>query len=52
MCGRYSFTDPEAIPETFGVEGAPDLAKRFNVAPTQTIDTLKETAKWTTRQGA
>jgi len=26
--------------------------RRTTVAPTQTIDTLKETAKWTTRQGA
>lgn len=26
--------------------------RRMTVAPTQTIDTLKETAKWTTRQGA
>jgi Flp pilus assembly protein TadB len=26
--------------------------KRTGVAPTQTIETLKETAQWTTRQGA
>jgi hypothetical protein len=26
--------------------------KRIGVAPTQTIETLKETATWTTRQGA
>jgi hypothetical protein len=26
--------------------------RRTSVAPTQTMDTLKETAKWTTRQGA
>jgi hypothetical protein len=26
--------------------------RRTSVAPTQAIETLKETAKWTTRQGA
>jgi putative SOS response-associated peptidase YedK len=37
MCGRYSVTDPESIPEMFGVEGVPALARRYNIAPSQTI---------------
>jgi putative SOS response-associated peptidase YedK len=37
MCGRYSVTDPESIPETFGVEVVPVLAKRYNIAPSQTV---------------
>jgi putative SOS response-associated peptidase YedK len=37
MCGRYSVTDPESIPETFGVEGVPALARRYNIAPSQTV---------------
>jgi putative SOS response-associated peptidase YedK len=37
MCGRYSVTEPDLIPETFGVSGRPVLAPRYSVAPSQTI---------------
>jgi putative SOS response-associated peptidase YedK len=37
MCGRYSVTEPDLIPETFGVSGGPVLAPRYNIAPSQTI---------------
>lgn len=38
MCGRFSLTTPgELIAETFGLEEAPELAPRYNIAPTQPI---------------
>jgi putative SOS response-associated peptidase YedK len=49
MCGRYSVTDPESIPETFGVEGVPALARRYNVAPSQTIAVIGLKPDGTTR---
>jgi putative SOS response-associated peptidase YedK len=49
MCGRYSVTEPELIPETFGVEPGPVLAKRFNVAPSQTIAVIGLKPDGTTR---
>lgn len=36
MCGRYSLISPgELVAEVFGLESAPELEPRYNVAPTQ-----------------
>lgn len=36
MCGRYSLTSPgELVAEVFGLDAAPELAPRYNIAPTQ-----------------
>ena len=36
MCGRYSLTSPgELVAEVFGLEDAPRLTPRYNIAPTQ-----------------
>lgn len=36
MCGRYSLTSPgELVAELFGLDDAPQLEPRYNVAPTQ-----------------
>lgn len=38
MCGRFSLTTPgELIAETFGLEEAPQLQPRYNIAPTQPV---------------
>lgn len=43
MCGRYTVTDPDALRDEFGVdELPPELAARFNVAPTQRVPVVVE----------
>lgn len=38
MCGRFAFYSPaEAVAALFGIDGAPALEPRYNVAPTQAI---------------
>lgn len=38
MCGRYSFnSSPEDVRAYFSLAGQPDLAPRYNVAPTQLV---------------
>ncbi len=38
MCGRFAFTSPlEAMRQLFGVEERPNLAPRYNIAPTQQV---------------
>ena len=38
MCGRYTLTAPgDVLRETFGLDAAPELAPRYNVAPTQEV---------------
>ena len=38
MCGRYAVTlPPEAMAQLFGSSDRPNLAPRYNVAPTQTV---------------
>lgn len=42
MCGRFAFYSPhEAVTRLFGVEGAPDVEPRYNIAPTQFIATVR-----------
>jgi len=42
MCGRYSLTTPlEALRQVFSFEGSPNLAPRYNIAPTQTAPVLR-----------
>jgi putative SOS response-associated peptidase YedK len=43
MCGRFALTqtDEQKLTETFSLGGAlPDLAPRYNIAPTQTVATV------------
>ncbi|NQU71902.1 MAG: SOS response-associated peptidase family protein, partial [Rhodospirillales bacterium] len=36
MCGRYSLTTaPEALRRLFNFDNMPNLAPRYNIAPTQ-----------------
>ena len=36
MCGRYTMSIPaETLAQHFGLEAVPDVAPRFNIAPTQ-----------------
>ncbi|MEQ8653965.1 MAG: SOS response-associated peptidase [Kiloniellales bacterium] len=42
MCGRYSITTaPEALRALFAFEEQPNLAPRFNVAPTQSVPVVR-----------
>ncbi|PJK28662.1 SOS response-associated peptidase [Minwuia thermotolerans] len=42
MCGRYSLTTPlEALRRVFAFEGSPNLAPRYNIAPTQSAPVLR-----------
>jgi len=42
MCGRFALTepDPAAIAEQFSVHHVPELAPRYNIAPTQPVATV------------
>lgn len=43
MCGRYAFFSPaEAMRRAFAVEDAPELAARYNIAPTQSVPAVRE----------
>jgi putative SOS response-associated peptidase YedK len=45
MCGRFAFYSPhEAVTRLFGVDGAPDVEPRYNIAPTQFIATVRSAA--------
>jgi len=45
MCGRFSLTTPgELIAETFGLEEAPELQPRYNIAPTQPVLAVRQPA--------
>ncbi len=42
MCGRYTLTaSPAALAEHFELESVPELAPRFNVAPTQSVPVVR-----------
>ena len=43
MCGRYAFFAPaDAVRRWFGVPFVPELAARYNIAPTQDVPVLRE----------
>ena len=43
MCGRFAFYSPaEATAALFGVDAAPEVQPRFNIAPTQYIAAVRE----------
>lgn len=45
MCGRYAFFSPhEAVKRVFGVGLPADLPPRYNVAPTQPVPAIRESA--------
>ena len=38
MCGRYALVETDGMQARFNIDGPiPDLAPRYNVAPTQTL---------------
>jgi|HubBroStandDraft_3_1064219.scaffolds.fasta_scaffold04476_4 putative SOS response-associated peptidase YedK len=42
MCGRYTLSSPvEIVADLFGLAAAPELAPRFNVAPTQAAPVVR-----------
>lgn len=46
MCGRFAFYSPsEATAALFGVQGAPTLAPRYNIAPTQDLAAVRDGAE-------
>jgi putative SOS response-associated peptidase YedK len=45
MCGRFAFYSPhEAVTRLFGVEGAPPVVPRYNIAPTQSVAAVRADA--------
>lgn len=53
MCGRYSLTTPvEALRGLFGFDARPNLAPRYNIAPTQPVAALLWNAEAGARQFA
>lgn len=45
MCGRYTQTQsPERVAQQFDLRELPDLAPRYNIAPTQGIPIVRQTA--------
>lgn len=43
MCGRYSLTTPlQALRALFGFEESPNLAPRYNIAPTQEVPVVRQ----------
>ncbi|MGE0253170.1 MAG: SOS response-associated peptidase [Alphaproteobacteria bacterium] len=50
MCGRYSLTTPvESVARLFGVDERPNLAPRWNIAPTQEVLAVRLAADGTRR---
>ena len=46
MCGRFAFYSPsEATAALFGVDGAPAVEPRYNIAPTQYVAALRDVEK-------
>ena len=46
MCGRFAFYSPaQAAAELFGVSNAPDIERRYNIAPTQYIAAIRPDAQ-------
>jgi putative SOS response-associated peptidase YedK len=46
MCGRFTLKTPkEIVARQFGVEIEDELAPRYNIAPTQTVATIRATAQ-------
>lgn len=42
MCGRFTLTTPgEVLAEVFGLDEPPELAPRYNIAPTQAIAVIR-----------
>jgi putative SOS response-associated peptidase YedK len=42
MCGRYTLSAPgKKVAEQFGLDDAPQLAPRYNIAPTQTVPVVR-----------
>lgn len=42
MCGRFTFTTPaELVAEAFGLDSLPQLAPRYNIAPTQDVAVVR-----------
>jgi len=42
MCGRFTLTTPaEALAEAFGLDELPEVAPRFNIAPTQPVAAVR-----------
>lgn len=42
MCGRYSLTTPlEGVQRIFGIDAMPNLAPRYNIAPTQPVVVIR-----------
>ena len=42
MCGRYSLTTPlEGVQQLFGIDAMPNLAARYNIAPTQPVVVIR-----------
>lgn len=46
MCGRFTLSQPaEAIATAFQLETVPELEPRYNIAPTQSVATILQTAE-------
>lgn len=46
MCGRFTLTTPgELVAEAFGLDETPELAPRYNIAPTQPVAIVRLDAK-------
>lgn len=46
MCGRYSLATPaRLVAEHFGLAEVPDLSPRYNIAPTQSVATVRLSAE-------
>ena len=51
MCGRFSLTTPpEILAEHFDLAEVPDLEPRYNIAPTQDVAVVRESAAGTGRR--
>lgn len=41
MCGRFALKNPKAVKQAFDLEAAPELAPRYNIAPSQDIPIIR-----------
>jgi putative SOS response-associated peptidase YedK len=52
MCGRFRLTRASKLAERFGIEPEDDWVPRYNIAPTQNIEVIRQHAEEPKRFGS
>ena len=52
MCGRFRLTRASRLAERFGIEPEDDWVPRYNIAPTQNVEVIRQHAEEPKRSGS